>query len=370
MSEMGLQSNGSSNYMCDTNNVMNNNNNGNFSDEHLYNRLKRKSSLTFSSHCTSNSIPLNLAAVAAAAAAAASTSPLTTANTYQPPNSNPNQQSNAVYRCKVQKTDAPTTMSNGQTVGVPIYNNAMLSQHYPAVKSSASSPGAASSSASSPMSPLITPTAFQNTKTDSDMNSPQNSGDTMPLQRSNSAVYLQLQSFALMPDCGSKYVQEWLYTNRFSSLLHLFSHYGSNDILRLSKDDLIKLCGAPDGIRCYNLAHNIQIKSKLTIFVTFQSSQSYFSAIFLADWKCKFLVKRLFSLFTGFVSGLSGSNSGEKDAKTTKLTLRDEQIVDNSNEHLNVYSEEGDECENGGEENGPESDPEQKSEGLGNARKK
>jgi len=92
------------------------------------------------------------------------------------------------------------------------------------------------------------------------------------------------RSKTLPNDCGHKFVQEWLVVNRFNHLLHLFVNYTSNDILRLSKEDMINLCGAPDGIRCFNMAHNILIKPKLTIFVTFQN-QTYFSAIFLADWK-------------------------------------------------------------------------------------
>ena len=176
------------------------------------------------------------------------------------------------------------------------------------------------------------------------------------LQRINTppnTAYLPFQNFALLPDCNSKYVHEWLFTNRFSQLLHLFSNYGSNDILRLSKDDLIKLCGAPDGIRCYNLAHNIQIKSKLTIFVTFQNSQSYFSAIFLSDWKCKFIVKRLFSLFSSYVN----NSNGDKEAKISQLTIKDEQIVDNNSNNsngqtssTNVYTEESEEDDNDSDE--------------------
>ncbi len=88
------------------------------------------------------------------------------------------------------------------------------------------------------------------------------------------------RSKTLPNDCGHKFVQEWLVVNRFNHLLHLFVNYTSNDILRLSKEDMINLCGAPDGIRCFNMAHNILIKPKLTIFVTFQN-QTYFSAIFL-----------------------------------------------------------------------------------------
>ncbi len=97
---------------------------------------------------------------------------------------------------------------------------------------------------------------------------------------------------ALINDETSKYVQQWLTANRFSNLLPIFKNYTSNDFLRLSKDDLIKLCGAPDAIRCYNLAHNIQICPRLTMFVKF-NEQDYFYAVYLNDCKFKCLIKRL-----------------------------------------------------------------------------
>ena len=135
------------------------------------------------------------------------------------------------------------------------------------------------------------------------------------------------RSKTLPNDCNYKFVQEWLITNRFSHILHLFTNYTSNDILRLSKEDMISLCGAPDGIRCFNMAHNIQIKPKLTIFVTFQN-QTYFSAIFLADWKSKFLIKKLLSLYNSFIMNLIKSE--ETDGKESK-----KEDIEQSNQEYN-----------------------------------
>ena len=95
---------------------------------------------------------------------------------------------------------------------------------------------------------------------------------------------------------SSKYVHQWLLTNRFTHLLPIFKNYTSNDFLRLSKDDLIKLCGAPDAIRCYNLAHSIQVCPRLTVFVKF-NEYNYFYAIYLNDCKCKSLIKRILQVY-------------------------------------------------------------------------
>ena len=85
------------------------------------------------------------------------------------------------------------------------------------------------------------------------------------------------------------------------------------------------MCGAPDGIRCFNLAHNIQIKPKLTIFVTFQS-QNHYSAIFLTDWKSKFLINKIFSYYSSFIQNINGQNSQEIKA----LVIKDTQIINDS----------------------------------------
>ena len=107
-----------------------------------------------------------------------------------------------------------------------------------------------------------------------------------------------LQNNLLHHDRSNKYAQDWLIANKFGNLVHLFTNYTSNDILRLNKEDVISLCGCSDGIRLYNIAHNIQIKPKLSIFVKFRN-HSYYSAIFLSDWKADFLIKKLISLFSG-----------------------------------------------------------------------
>ena len=113
----------------------------------------------------------------------------------------------------------------------------------------------------------------------------------------------------LARDCSSRHVQEWLAANRLGQLRDTFAHYTSNDILRLSKEDMVSLCGAPDGIRCFNVAHNMQVRPRLTLFVTFQR-QSYFSAVFIAEWKSKSLSQKILELYGSFVSH---ANSVGKD---------------------------------------------------------
>lgn len=44
--------------------------------------------------------------------------------------------------------------------------------------------------------------------------------------------------------------------NRFDKYLSTFANFGGSDMLRMSKDDLIQICGQADGIRLYNALHS------------------------------------------------------------------------------------------------------------------
>uniref|UniRef100_A0A8U8BP33 Uncharacterized protein n=1 Tax=Geospiza parvula TaxID=87175 RepID=A0A8U8BP33_GEOPR len=49
--------------------------------------------------------------------------------------------------------------------------------------------------------------------------------------------------------------QQWLLRRRFSSCARVFANFTGADLLKLSRRDLIQICGAPDGIRlCHALA--------------------------------------------------------------------------------------------------------------------
>ncbi|CAG2173070.1 unnamed protein product, partial [Oppiella nova] len=61
---------------------------------------------------------------------------------------------------------------------------------------------------------------------------------------------------------------EWLNRNRFHRLTDVLMNFSSEDLRRLSRDDLIQICGLSDGIRLYNTIHAIQSTTRLTIFVT------------------------------------------------------------------------------------------------------
>ena len=56
------------------------------------------------------------------------------------------------------------------------------------------------------------------------------------------------------------HARTWLTANRFGQFLSLLANYICQDLLRLSRRDLVDLCGAADGIRLYNALRSHTVK--------------------------------------------------------------------------------------------------------------
>ncbi len=70
----------------------------------------------------------------------------------------------------------------------------------------------------------------------------------------NSAIF-QYYLQPLSAEASAQQTVQWLQTNRFSSHVRTFGLFAGADILRLSRDDLIQICGLADGIRLFNALH-------------------------------------------------------------------------------------------------------------------
>uniref|UniRef100_A0A8B9ZBY5 SAM domain-containing protein n=1 Tax=Buteo japonicus TaxID=224669 RepID=A0A8B9ZBY5_9AVES len=46
--------------------------------------------------------------------------------------------------------------------------------------------------------------------------------------------------------------QQWLHRNRFSTFSRLFRNFSGADLLKLTREDVIQICGPADGIRLFN----------------------------------------------------------------------------------------------------------------------
>ncbi|XP_042522391.1 upstream-binding protein 1 isoform X2 [Dipodomys spectabilis] len=92
---------------------------------------------------------------------------------------------------------------------------------------------------------------------DSNSSSPNHQGDGAS----------QASSEQIQPSATTQEAQQWLVKNRFSSYTRLFSNFSGADLLKLSKEDLVQICGAADGIRLYNSLKSRSVRPRLTIYV-------------------------------------------------------------------------------------------------------
>ncbi|KAI7693510.1 Upstream-binding protein 1 [Sarcoptes scabiei] len=90
--------------------------------------------------------------------------------------------------------------------------------------------------------------------------------------------------------------RKWLEENRFEAYLSMFENFSGQDVLLLSKEDLIQICGLTDGIRLYNLLHSKLIQSKLSIFVC-AFNDELFQGIYLDHLTANELQSKLLSSF-------------------------------------------------------------------------
>uniref|UniRef100_A0AAX7T4Q5 Upstream-binding protein 1 n=1 Tax=Astatotilapia calliptera TaxID=8154 RepID=A0AAX7T4Q5_ASTCA len=77
----------------------------------------------------------------------------------------------------------------------------------------------------------------------------------------------------LGPTASIQDTQKWLLKNRFSSYTRLFSNFSGSDLLKLTRDDLVQICGPADGIRLFNALKSRSVRPRLTIYVCKESLQ-------------------------------------------------------------------------------------------------
>ncbi|XP_038616246.1 upstream-binding protein 1 isoform X3 [Tachyglossus aculeatus] len=118
-------------------------------------------------------------------------------------------------------------------------------------------------------SPTPTPT-FTSTQhntysvPDSNSSSPNHQGDGI-LQGSGEQLY---------PSATIQETQQWLLKHRFSTYARLFSNFSGADLLKLTREDLVQICGPADGIRLYNALKSRSVRPRLTIYVCQEQARS------------------------------------------------------------------------------------------------
>ncbi|XP_076023942.1 transcription factor CP2-like protein 1 isoform X2 [Genypterus blacodes] len=78
----------------------------------------------------------------------------------------------------------------------------------------------------------------------------------------------------LLPSSSPQDTQQWLQQHRFSPYSRLFTSFSGADLLRMSREDLIQICGPADGIRLFNTMKGRYIQPRLTIYVCQQQARN------------------------------------------------------------------------------------------------
>uniref|UniRef100_A0A3P9C4M6 Transcription factor CP2-like 1 n=1 Tax=Maylandia zebra TaxID=106582 RepID=A0A3P9C4M6_9CICH len=76
----------------------------------------------------------------------------------------------------------------------------------------------------------------------------------------------------LLPSSSPQDTQQWLHRHRFSPFSRLFTSF-SADLLRMTREDLIQICGPADGIRLFNTMKGC-VQPRLTIYVCQQQARN------------------------------------------------------------------------------------------------
>uniref|UniRef100_A0A3B3XAU7 Upstream-binding protein 1 n=1 Tax=Poecilia mexicana TaxID=48701 RepID=A0A3B3XAU7_9TELE len=107
----------------------------------------------------------------------------------------------------------------------------------------------------------------------------------------------------LSPTASIQDAQKWLLKNRFSSYTRLFSHFSGSDLLKLTRDDLVQICGPADGIRLFNALKSRSVRPRLTVYVCQESPQGspllerhLYHALYLEELTAAELIRKIASV--------------------------------------------------------------------------
>ncbi|XP_061726732.1 transcription factor CP2-like protein 1 isoform X2 [Cydia pomonella] len=93
----------------------------------------------------------------------------------------------------------------------------------------------------------------------------------------------------------------WLARHRFAQHAATFANFSGADLLRLSRDDIIQICGLADGIRLFNALHAKRIEPRLTVYVS--AGGGVYSALYLHSCRAPELLHKLQALHRAHAHG-------------------------------------------------------------------
>uniref|UniRef100_A0A8D0GQ80 Grh/CP2 DB domain-containing protein n=1 Tax=Sphenodon punctatus TaxID=8508 RepID=A0A8D0GQ80_SPHPU len=106
------------------------------------------------------------------------------------------------------------------------------------------------------------------------------------------------QGLALAPCASILETQQWLHKNRFSSYCRMLANFTGADLLKLSRSDLIQICGAADGIRLSNALKARCVRPRLTLYVSRESQGTTYQEVHLEELTATELTNKLAELLS------------------------------------------------------------------------
>uniref|UniRef100_A0A8B9KYA8 Upstream-binding protein 1 n=1 Tax=Astyanax mexicanus TaxID=7994 RepID=A0A8B9KYA8_ASTMX len=98
------------------------------------------------------------------------------------------------------------------------------------------------------------------------------SESSSPNHQGEAVCHITMES--LSPSASMQDVQQWLHKNRFNSYSRIFTHFSGSDLLKLTREDLVQICGPADGIRLYNALKSRAVRPRLTVYVCQEMSHA------------------------------------------------------------------------------------------------
>ncbi|XP_063888416.1 transcription factor CP2-like isoform X4 [Scylla paramamosain] len=102
-------------------------------------------------------------------------------------------------------------------------------------------------------------------------------------------------SMPLHTGSTTAHTMAWLMANRFNKYSKMFANFTGTDILRLSRSDLIEMCGIADGLRLFYALHAKKVAPRLTVYVCMEHEQLY-HAVYLETLSCQEFTHKLCAL--------------------------------------------------------------------------
>lgn len=121
----------------------------------------------------------------------------------------------------------------------------------------------------------------------------------LPDQLSCNDSHINSTSVELSNDANAIQTGAWLRASRFQVFESTFSNFSAGDILRLSRDDLIQICGLADGIRLFNALHFKTPAPKLSLYFAIEANNgvSLWRVIYLDNLTSGALASKLLTTF-------------------------------------------------------------------------